>query len=173
MVTGGSINCKEFSTDPQSPWSDNERAPSLGWETGKLSTLLRLIPDGLQAGAGSAAPAVWLWRELQQQSLPRGYRNWMLPGGKNSSTEPQSSLGARLVICRREVEASSLLPSTISELVPLPQLPVQTNHTDFLRLCKMARRHSFLFAIRHRLQKQRLAIALKFTRWHSTISLGT
>lgn len=52
-------------------------------------------------------------------------------GRENSSTEPQSLVGARLVICRQEVETSILLPSTLSKLVPLPQLPIQMNRTDF------------------------------------------
>jgi len=37
----------------------------------------------------------------------------------------------------------------------------------------MARRRSFIFAICHRLQKQCLETALKFTLSYSTVSLGT
>ena len=42
-------------------------------------------------------PAVPVQTELQKQSLPRGYRNWMLPGGKIPPQSPSPQLGSGLL----------------------------------------------------------------------------
>lgn len=72
------------------------------------------VTDSLQEQEEEAAPP----QKLQELDAA---------GRENSSPEPQTLAGARLVVCRWEVEGSGLLPSTLRKVVPLPQM----NHGDF------------------------------------------
>lgn len=70
-------------------------------------------PYRLQAGAGSAADCSTSMEGAAEAVPPQRLQELDAAGKENSSTETQSLIGTRLVTCRQEVEALSLLLSTL------------------------------------------------------------